>query len=95
MSTRKATTQTTVTKIGYYVTVQDASKTGFLLGPFPTHVEALSYVALGRDLANLVDGFSDFYAYGTSKITTQKELSPGVLNEHAGFSSALLRSACL
>lgn len=53
--------------LGYYVTVRDAGKTGFLLGPYRTRGEALESVDAGRELALKADAFAHFYAFGTAK----------------------------
>lgn len=50
----------------YYVTVHDAGRTGFLLGPFDTHQQALDNVTRGRELARKATLWSDFYAFGTA-----------------------------
>jgi hypothetical protein len=57
-----------LTKRSYYVTVQDDGRTGFLLGPFKTHEEALAQVNRARDLADRADPFAAFYAFGTSSL---------------------------
>lgn len=76
---------------GFYVTVQRAKagggvRTGFLLGPYPTHGEALAKVDLGRRLARDADPWTAFDAFGTSKVTTPAgtALPPGKLNQRAG-----------
>jgi hypothetical protein len=50
----------------YYVTAQNGVRTAFLLGPFPSHAEALAEVERGKELAMSVDPFAWFYAYGTA-----------------------------
>ena len=70
----------------FYVTVKDGPKTGFLLGPYETHEEALANVDRGREAAFESDnkGRSWFYAYGTSKITlpaTMTEFPKGVFGQ--------------
>lgn len=64
--------------IGFYVTVKDGSRTGFLLGPYDTHDEALANVERGKTLAMNTDNAARtwFYAYGTSKLTTGKPVLP-------------------
>jgi hypothetical protein len=50
----------------YYVSARnDAGDAIPLLGPYDSHVEALEHVALGRDLANVVDPRACWYSYGT------------------------------
>lgn len=53
--------------IGYYVTVRDGARSGFLLGPYRTHGEALGQVDRGRELAERGDPFAHFYAFGTAR----------------------------
>lgn len=69
--------------IGYYVTVKDQSRHGFLLGPYDTHDEALKNVERGKNAAFLSDNYSRswFYSYGTAKVTTSAELKPGVFGK--------------
>lgn len=66
--------------VGYYVTVKDGSRTGFLLGPYDTHDEALANVDRGRQLAFKTDNTSRtwFYSYGTCKITSEGKLPKGL-----------------
>lgn len=52
----------------FYVTVVDGGRTGYLLGPFATHGEALANVERGKALAvkhNTRACFGE-YAYGTA-----------------------------
>lgn len=60
--------------IGYYVTVKDGPRTGFLLGPYDTHAEALAQVERGEKLAMQTDNATRtwFYAYGTTRVTAEK-----------------------
>lgn len=51
----------------YYVTVVDAGRVGYLLGPYDTHVEALANVERARGLAEGVDPRAWFYAFGTAR----------------------------
>lgn len=67
-----ATTRDGGHNMGYYVTVRDAGKTGFLLGPYPTHDEALGNVEHGRELALKRDPFAHFYAFGTARATERQ-----------------------
>ncbi len=53
----------------YYVTVVDGPRTGWLLGPYDTHVEALAQVDRGNDLACKADPRAHWYAFGTARIT--------------------------
>lgn len=50
----------------YYVSVIDGPRKGLLLGPYPTHDEALKNVDRGKDLAYKADLKSAFYAFGTA-----------------------------
>jgi hypothetical protein len=54
----------------FYVTVRDAGRTGFLLGPYEEARDALAAVDRGRELACAADttGRAWFYAYGTSRL---------------------------
>lgn len=52
----------------YYVTVRDGGRTGFLLGPYPTHDGALARVEAARRHANRVNPWAAFYAFGTSSL---------------------------
>lgn len=52
----------------YYVTVQDAGRTGFLLGPYDEHAGALANVERGRGLAEAANSRAVFYAFGTSSL---------------------------
>ena len=51
----------------YYVTVVNADRQGFLLGPYITHKEARENVTRGRDLACEVDAYARFYLFGTAR----------------------------
>ncbi|WP_140427038.1 hypothetical protein [Ensifer aridi] len=57
---------------GFYVSVVDGKRYGFLLGPYPTHDEALANVDRGKSLA--LAGNDDpsnaawWYAYGTCRL---------------------------
>lgn len=52
----------------YYVSVIDidANRHGLLLGPYPTHQEALDNVKRARELAYKADPRSHFYGFGTA-----------------------------
>jgi hypothetical protein len=70
----------------FYVTVQDAGKTGFLAGPFKNHEYALQWVDKTRKIAEEIDPRAAFYSFGTSS----QKLSPtgnnaGSLNEKLGL----------
>lgn len=72
-------TSTNGVHIGYYVSVINGRKRGLLLGPYDTHAEALDNVRRGEQLANDLDAWSDFYAYGTCKYETPNALPTGRL----------------
>ena len=55
-------------KTGFYVTVVDAGRRGFLLGPFDSHEEAKSNIERGRDLAIKNNVRAHFYGYGTARV---------------------------
>lgn len=52
----------------YYVTVRDAGRHGYLLGPYDTHEEALENVDRGRKLAEEANVWSHFYEFGTGSL---------------------------
>lgn len=64
---------------GFYVSVIDRQRKGLLLGPFPTHAEALAKVEKGKALAHEVNRDAHWFAYGTCKVTAN-ELPQGRLN---------------
>jgi hypothetical protein len=70
---------------GFYVTVLRGTKTGFLLGPHGTREAAEGRVGLGKRLANEVDPWVGFDAFGVTRLQGQPgdELPLGVLNEMA------------
>ena len=55
--------------MGYYVTVKDAGRIGFLKGPFATHEEALSQVPIAKGQARAANSRASFYAFGTALVT--------------------------
>jgi len=62
---------------GYYVTVRDADRVGFLAGPYDTHDEALSRVDDAARRAREADAWADFYAFGTSRVKAPLALKRG------------------
>lgn len=50
----------------FFVTVADAGRVGYLLGPYETHDEAIAEVDRAKSLARKADPFSHFYAFGTA-----------------------------
>jgi hypothetical protein len=76
---------------GFYVTVRDRAKAGFLLGPYATHDEALANVGRARDEVMSRDPFgASFWGFGTAKATAKpgRELKPGKLNDVIGLTAA-------
>ena len=65
----------------YYVSVQDAGRTGLLLGPFRLHQSALRAVDTGRKIAVALKPEAWFYAFGTCRMPSDYR-KPGVLNGH-------------
>jgi hypothetical protein len=70
---------------GFYVTVQDAGRTGFLLGPYDSKSEAESNVKLGQRLAEQVNDRAFWYAYGVTRVVMKPgiDLPAGKLNHLA------------
>ena len=64
----------------YYVSVLNGSKRGLLAGPYKTHQEALDMVEPAKKLAQEVDSWDWFYAFGTCK-TPDGYAGQGVLND--------------
>jgi hypothetical protein len=59
----------------YFVTIRYGKQTGFLLGPYKTHIEAIYNVQRGKRLAlHSSDCRAHFSAYGTAS------LPAGILN---------------
>lgn len=52
----------------YYVSLQRGSRTALLAGPFKTHTEAIAMVEPATKLANDLDLWSWFDAYGTCSL---------------------------
>ena len=52
----------------FYVTVRDAGKVGFLLGPYDDIRDALDNVRRGRALACAANSRAWFYAYGVTRV---------------------------
>lgn len=62
----------------YYVSVIDGNRYGLLLGPFPTHRQALDMVEAVRKKAEEIDPRAVFYAFGTCRVEGYN--APGKLN---------------
>ena len=67
----------TIIEPGYYVTVRDASRVGFLAGPYDTHSVALSKVDEATRRAKDANAWADFYAFGTTKVKAPLALKRG------------------
>jgi hypothetical protein len=52
----------------YYVTVQDGARTGYLLGPYASHADALREVDRGNSLAYNADPRAHWYSFGTGRL---------------------------
>jgi hypothetical protein len=63
----------------YYVSVLDGPKHGLLAGPYDTHQKALDMVGPAKEIAQEVDPWAWFYAFGTCKMPEGYD-KPGVLN---------------
>lgn len=70
---------------GYYVTVRDGGRTGFLVGPLRTHRQALDRVDDARLLAREANDRAIWYEYGTSKVTGESPLPLGLFNDRFGL----------
>jgi hypothetical protein len=72
--------------MSFYVTVKDGARTGYLVGPFVRHGDALRTVTAARHEAEKVDTRAMFggYAYGTSRRKVDHKVV-GVLNERLGL----------
>ena len=62
---------------GYYVTVREAKRVGFLAGPYDTHAEALAKVDEATRRAKEADAWAHFYAFGTTRVNAQIALKRG------------------
>jgi hypothetical protein len=71
-------------EFGFYVTVRDAGRTGFLVGPYDTHEEALERVDEAKRLACEANSRGVWYAYGTSKVTGPP-FPRGLFNDRFGL----------
>lgn len=63
----------------YYVSVMDGGRYGLLAGPYNTHEEALEMVPAVKELAQKVDPYAVFYAFGTAAAHGYNK--SGILNE--------------
>lgn len=62
---------------GYYVTVRDAGRTGFLAGPYKTKKAAEAKVDTARKRAHEADPWSWFYAFGVCRVKAALKLRRG------------------
>jgi hypothetical protein len=69
---------------GFYVTVFNGRQRGWLLGPYPTHGEALANIDRGAREAPEVDPRAAFYFYGTARVVADI-LPVGRLNARIGL----------
>lgn len=65
--------------IGYYATVRDCGRSGFLLGPYPLREVAEGMVEQARRRAAEVNRDAHWYAYGTARVTAAT-LRPGLFS---------------
>ena len=59
----------------FYVTIRRDSRTGWLLGPYESHTEALDNVRIGREKANLADPYSFFDEFGTASLPSEMPIT--------------------
>jgi len=62
---------------GFYVTVRNAARVGFLAGPYRTKRAAERKVDAARERANAADLWSWFYAFGVSRVKLSIPLRSG------------------
>lgn len=71
-------------RAGFYVTVIDAGRRGFLLGPFGSHKEAKDNVEVGRNLAIKHNDRAWFYGYGTALVKQDTpNMKPAIFAGHS------------
>jgi hypothetical protein len=73
--------------VGFYVTVRNGSRKGFLLGPYETHGEALANVDRSRRHVEDHHAYAWGWGFGTAKATAKpgRRLPPGKLNDRIGL----------
>lgn len=77
------------TKKFYVTMIRDPGprqRVAYLAGPFDNHDDALAKVDAARKIAEDVDGFASFDAFGTTGVTAAKH-PPGVLNSRMGVNT--------
>jgi hypothetical protein len=57
----------------FYVTVRDGSRTGFLLGPYASHIMAQMHESRGRKLAQAAVSDAAFYTFGTASLPRSRK----------------------
>lgn len=63
----------------YYVSVVDGKRVGLLAGPYAQNDEALANVGAARRIAEELDPFACFYAFGTCRLPYGERR--GILND--------------
>ena len=81
--------QKTDAPIGFYVTIRRGSRTGALLGPYPTHDDAQKNVIRARVTAEDIDSWAGFDAFGVTRVQMKPgaSLPVGKLNDRIGLHS--------
>lgn len=70
-------------RAGYYVTVVDAGRYGFLLGPYRAKRTAKRNVERGRRMAIWHNDRAWFYGYGTGRVKADiPEAKPAMFADH-------------
>ena len=64
----------------FYVSCENAGRRALLVGPFATHVDAITRVDDVRKLAERLDPRAVFYAFGTSRAPVGTD-TPGKIND--------------
>jgi hypothetical protein len=68
----------------YYVSMVDGPRFALLAGPFAQHAVALDQVEPAKTIAQKLDPWADFYAFGTVRMADDYT-TPGKLNERLGL----------
>lgn len=72
----------------YYVDARDAGRVAWLAGPFARHADALAWLDPARLLAQKLDPWAAFYAFGTLRAPHGGRL--GQLNARLGIPAEVL-----
>jgi hypothetical protein len=77
-------------EVGFYVTIKRGKRSGFLLGPYLSHGDALENVDRARRTAEKIDSWAGFDAFGVALVVAKPErsLPPGKLNGRIGLKQA-------